>query len=57
MKLLQITALIIFIAGIHLAGADSDNFTVFLWSKVVGACLLGVVFFITRRKEIYDENI
>ena len=42
-KLLQITALIIFIAGIHLAGCDSGNMAWFLWSKVVGACLMGLL--------------
>ena len=42
MKLIEITALIIFIAAIHLAGADSGNFTDFLWSKVAAGGLMGV---------------
>ena len=42
MKLIEITALIIFIAGIHIASCDSGNMAWFLWSKVVGACLMGL---------------
>ena len=42
MKLIEITALIIFIAGIHLASCDSESWTWFLWSKVVAVGLLGL---------------
>ena len=42
MKLIEIIGLTIFIAGLHLAGADSDNMTWFLWSKPIGACLMGM---------------
>jgi hypothetical protein len=49
MKLLQLTALIVFIAGIHLAGCDSDDFTVFLWSKIAAACLFGATMFLINK--------
>ena len=42
MKLLQLTALIVFIAGIHLAGCDSESWAWFSWSKVAAACLMGL---------------
>jgi hypothetical protein len=42
MKLLQLTALIVFIAGIHLAGCDSESWAWFYWSKPVAVGLMGV---------------
>ena len=51
MKLIEITALIIFIAGIHIASCDSGNMAWFLWSKVVGACLMGLSAFMINRAE------
>jgi hypothetical protein len=42
MKLIEITALIIFIAGILLGSCDSDDFTVFLWSKIAAVSLMGL---------------
>ena len=55
MKLLQITALIIFITGIHLAGCDSESMAWFYWSKPIAVCLLGVAVLlgnVIKRKEI-----
>lgn len=40
--MIKLTALIIFIAAIHLAGCDSESWAWFYWSKVVAAGLFGV---------------
>ena len=44
--MMKIIALIIFIAAIHLAGADSGNFTDFFWSKVAAVSLMGIAVFL-----------
>lgn len=57
MKLIEITALIIFVFAIYLAGADSGNFTDFLWSKVVAVGLMGVAVLIFKIKtEVNNGN-
>ena len=43
MKLIEITALIIFVAAIHLAGCDSESWAWFYWSKFVAVGMMGVV--------------
>lgn len=52
MKLIEITVIVFAIAGILLAGADSDNFSMFLWSKVIAAGLLGVSIILNNRLEV-----
>jgi hypothetical protein len=49
MKLIEVVMLAIFMAGILLAGSDSDDFTVFLWSKIAAACLFGATMFLINK--------
>ena len=40
--MIKFTALIIFIAAIHLAGCDSESMAWFYWSKVIAIGLMGL---------------
>jgi hypothetical protein len=56
-KIIEITALIIFIAAIHLAGCDSESWTWFYWSKFITGGLMGVAVllgYVIKRKETYE---
>jgi len=48
-KIIEITIMVFFVAGMLFAMCDAENMQWFLWSKVVAAGFLGATIFLAKK--------